>query len=103
MLLTNLREKHALRTVPEAARLAQDNRLKTQFYRARNDSEVTALREALTTLVFPETWETNGGDGFIHDVGPTLIIRQTPRVHSAIEGFLLELKAGDGSTETLKP
>lgn len=100
VLLTNLREKQASRTVPAAT--AQGNRLKTQFYRARSENEVTALQEALTTLVFPDTWETNGGGGFIQDVGPTLIVRQSPRVHSAIEEFLLELHAGK-SAESRNP
>ncbi|MBC8290508.1 MAG: hypothetical protein H8E37_09345 [Planctomycetes bacterium] len=103
VLLTNLREKQASRKVHEAARLAQDNRPHTQFYNSRSVDEVAALREALTTLVFPETWETNGGEGFMHDVGPTLIVRQTPRVHSAIARFLLELNSGQPAEDSRKP
>ena len=48
---------------------------------------------ALTSFVFPDKWETNGGDGVMVEVGSRLVIRQTSEVHKVIAEFIRELSA----------
>lgn len=70
----------------------------TRFYRMQPTQEVDALREAIISFVFPDRWESNGGTGFMQEVGTTLVVRQTPEVHKAIAEFLAEL---DGKRPTV--
>ncbi len=57
----------------------------------------SSLTNAITTLIDPQTWEENGGDGAITPVGGALGINQTEAVHAKIEQFLTDLRRETGS------
>tara|TARA_R110002072_G_scaffold302100_1_gene483913 strand:- start:81792 stop:83426 length:1635 start_codon:yes stop_codon:yes gene_type:complete len=69
------------------------NRMETRFYNAGSKEDAEALMTALTSFVFPDKWETNGGDGVMVEVGSRLVIRQTSEVHKVIAEFIRELSA----------
>jgi len=56
-----------------------------------------SLTNAITTLIDPQTWEENGGDGAITPVGGALGISQTEAVHAKIEQFFTDLRRETGS------
>ena len=88
VLLRDIRSRPAPEAVmPESA----DQPEETRFYKVSTPEEVESVQEALITFVFPDTWETNGGNGEMLGVGRSLIVRQTPEVHAAIAAFLKEL------------
>lgn len=49
---------------------------------------ITSLFES---NVSPDSWETNGGVGTITELGNTLLVRQTEKIHSEFEAFLKQL------------
>jgi hypothetical protein len=67
--------------------------METRFYLAESKDDGESLMTALTSFVFPGTWETNGGEGVMVQVGSRLVIRQTPAVHKAIAEFIRELQS----------
>jgi hypothetical protein len=68
-----------------------DTKISTRFYKTRSVEEIAALRTAIVSFVAPESWETNGGEGIIHDVGTTLIVKQTSQVHAKLTTFLANI------------
>lgn len=74
---------------------SEPGRMETRFYSAESSEDAVALMTALTSFVFPDTWETNGGEGVMVEVGSRLVIRQTSDVHKAIGDFVRELHAAD--------
>ena len=78
---------------------ARSGEMETRFYKAESKEDVESLMTALTNFVFPDTWETNGGEGVMVEVGSKLVIRQTPEVHRAIAEFNRELQAATASSD----
>ena len=52
------------------------------------NSSGTTITSLIEGLVAPDTWESGGGPGSITELGNTLLIRQTEKVHSEVEEFL---------------
>ncbi|MGZ0167018.1 MAG: hypothetical protein ACKVII_24095 [Planctomycetales bacterium] len=92
-----LRDLKTRATMPDASTAenaqSEPGRMETRFYSAESSEDAVALMTALTSFVFPDTWETNGGEGVMVEVGSRLVIRQTSDVHKAIADFVRELHA----------
>ena len=80
-------------TLRSGCETVRSGAMETRFYHAESKEDVEALMTALTSFVFPGTWETDGGEGVMVQVGAKLVIRQTPEVHKAIAEFIRELQA----------
>lgn len=93
VLLKDLKERAANASSPETR--VDPRRMETRFYQAGSKEEAEALMTALTSFVFPDTWETDGGKGVMIEVGSKLVVRQTPEVHKAIAEFISELRAAE--------
>jgi hypothetical protein len=106
VLLQDLKSRAALADSSKAANDeveadgARSGEMETRFYKAESKEDVESLMTALTNFVFPDTWETNGGEGVMVEVGSKLVIRQTPEVHRAIAEFNRELQAAGADTAT---
>ena len=100
ILLRDLELRSALREPSKAGPERDDSgRMETRFYSAESKEDAKALTTALTSFVFPDKWETNGGDGVVVEVGARLVIHQSSEVHKAIDEFIRELHAaGPGPT-----
>jgi hypothetical protein len=77
-----------------------DTKISTRFYKTRSTEEITALRTAIVSFVAPDSWETNGGEGIIHEVGTTLIVKQTSQVHAKLTTFLANIATAKPASET---
>ena len=94
MLLRDLKTRAAMPDSSKASNgQSEPGRMETRFYNAESKEDVEALMTALTNFVFPDTWETNGGEGVMVEVGSKLVVRQTSEVHKAIAEFNSELQA----------
>lgn len=94
VLLEDLKARAAMADSSKSAgQTVRSGTMETRFYHAESKDDVEALMTALTSFVFPGTWETDGGEGVMVQVGSKLIIRQTPEVHKAIADFIRELQA----------
>ncbi len=94
VLLRDLKSRAALAdSSKSAAQAVRSSGMETRFYQAESKDDVEALMTALTSFVFPGSWETDGGEGVMVQVGSKLVIRQTPEVHKAIAEFIRELQA----------
>lgn len=102
VLLRDLKTRAAMPDPPGADNgQSEPGRMETRFYSAESSEDAVALMTALTSFVFPDTWETNGGEGVMVEVGSRLVIRQTLEVHKAIADFVRELHAaGDLSARS---
>lgn len=99
VLLKDLETRSALPSASKAGSEPGDsNRMETRFYTAESKEDAEALMTALTNFVFPDKWETNGGDGVMVEVGSKLVIRQTSEVHKAIAEFIRELHAAGANS-----
>lgn len=99
VLLKDLETRSALTNSSKAGSGPSDsNRMETRFYTAESKEDAEALMTALTNFVFPDKWETNGGEGVMVEVGSKLVIRQTSKVHKAIAEFISELHAAGASS-----
>jgi hypothetical protein len=101
VLLNDLKSRAALvdssRAVSDNAETdgARSSGMETRFYKAETKEAIESLMVALTNFVFPDSWETNGGQGVMVAVGSKLVVRQTPEVHKAIAEFVRELQAAE--------
>jgi hypothetical protein len=94
VLLRDLKTRAAMPDSSKASNgQSEPGRMETRFYNAESKEDVEALMTALTNFVFPDTWETNGGEGVMVEVGSKLVVRQTSEVHKAIAEFNSELQA----------
>lgn len=102
VLLRDLKARAAMPSPTNADNAqSEPGRMETRFYGAQSSEDAVALMTALTSFVFPDTWETNGGQGVMVEVGSKLVIRQTSEVHRAIADFVRELHtAGDRSARS---
>ena len=60
-----------------------------------------AVISAITSLIEPDSWDDNGGNGSIHPVGGALAISQTVAIHAKIDEFLTALREESGTLRTL--
>lgn len=94
VLLRDLKSRAAIADSSKSGgQTVRSGAMETRFYHAESKEDVEALMTALTSFVFPGTWETDGGEGVMVQVGAKLVIRQTPEVHKAIAEFIRELQA----------
>lgn len=101
VLLEDLKARAALADSSKSAGEAvRSGAMETRFYHAESKEDVEALMTALTSFVFPGTWETDGGEGVMVQVGSKLVVRQTPEVHKAIAEFIRELQAAGTPAST---
>ena len=68
------------------------------------------LAKAIPALVEPASWDSSGGDCVIRAVKGALLVKNTRKVHRAVERLLTDLKetvpagaATDGATDTKLP
>jgi len=99
VLLRDLKTRATMPDTSTAENAQSDpGRMETRFYSAESSEDAVALMTALTSFVFPDTWETNGGEGVMVEVGSRLVIRQTSDVHKAIADFVRELHAASDNS-----
>ena len=58
---------------------------------------MTQLMNAITSLIDPESWDEQGGDGSILAIGGTLAINQIPKVHAKVDQLLTALRRESGT------
>lgn len=63
--------------------------------------EMNQLIEAITTIVEPDSWDENGGNGTMTRLGGSLLIRQTAAVQSKIQSFLQAIQRESGTFRIL--
>ncbi len=59
------------------------------------------LRNAITSVVEPTSWDEVGGPGSVEQLGTSLMIRQTATVHEQIESLLTQLRAETGERQNV--
>ncbi len=57
----------------------------------RLDSNGDTLTSLFESNVAPDSWATNGGEGTVTELGNTLLVRQTEKIHLELEEFLTQL------------
>lgn len=81
-------ERAAGPNVAVAASVAQ-----LRFYPQQRKERARQVAESLAKFVAIETWKGNGGEGTVHAVDGTVIVRQSPAVHAQVQAFLNRLSA----------
>lgn len=59
------------------------------------------LKRVILSVVAPDTWAENGGNGRLESFGNSLLVAQTPAVQQLVESLLQQLRAGSGERKTV--
>ena len=93
-LLQNLRANLAKSLKPTGGKLVPSkylDRVELRYYEVSDGDKAKELAAAIPVFVEPQAWKTGSFTPAIKVVEGTLIIRQTVKVHQAIQAFLHEL------------
>jgi hypothetical protein len=60
------------------------------------DSKVRELAQVIQKVIEPDSWEEAGGQGVIHGIQDTLVVRQTAAVHRQIRRMVEAMCSRDG-------
>lgn len=60
-----------------------------------------ALQTALQNVVAPGSWELEGGEGRVQQLGRSLVVWQAREVHAQIANLLKQLREGSGERKTV--
>jgi hypothetical protein len=91
-ILADLRKEIADSSKPEKKEPADPQAVTTKFYPLNANSDMPAIQQAIITLVEPNSWSKNAGEGEIVIINSQLVVKTKNEIQTQVKDFLKELE-----------
>jgi hypothetical protein len=91
-ILADLRKEIANSPKPEKKEPADPQAVTTKFYPLNANSDMPAIQQAIITLVEPNSWSKNAGEGEIVIINSQLVVKTKNEIQTQVKDFLKELE-----------